>query len=206
MSDDVLSEDDKAALKPLYERLAALKSRPGRVGHWAPNKRYVIDFEIANAEIPETTLFRYDLNTNFAFRETQTNIDRNVIFLCEEIEVVCSIVGVSVATGTPATFVVSAPWRSQFVDFYLKFRDTGSDREWQNDWIPGNFFQSANLGGLILGDEGHALVSGGSAVVVGLQVARNDDTIVDLTSGLEAIETVQFKVSLIGCQIPLEGA
>ncbi len=206
LNPDVLSDEDKAILRPFYERLSALRSRRNRVEHWAPNKRYSVNIEIPKDEIPEVTSGHYDTNTDFIFREGQTNIDRNVIFLCEEIEVVFSLVGTSVATGEPATFVVSAPWRSEFIDFYLKFRDTGSDREWQNDWIPANLFQSANLGGLILGDEGHALVSGGSALIVSLQAARTSDFVAELESGLVDIVTCEFKVGFIGCQVPLEGA
>jgi len=200
MSDDM----DVEALKPYQERLAALKSRADRIAHWDPNKRYVVDFGFDAAEIPTVAggaNANFSQNVAFAFKESQVQIDRGVIFLCEEIEVVYSIAGTSVATGTPATFVVAPPRRSQFVDFYLKSRDTGSDREWQNDWVPGNLFQSANLGGLILGDEGHILVSGGAAVFTSIQVAQAAAS--PTVTGLTSIQSHKFKVSLIGCQVPL---
>ena len=206
MSDDVLSDDDRARLKPLRDRLAALKNRSNRVGHWAPNKRYVIDFELSNAAIPDVLAGGgFFNNTEFAFREAQALVDRNAVFLCEEIEVIYSIVGTAVSTDMPATLVLSPPWRGLFFDFYLKLRDSGSDREWQNDWIPGSFFQSANLGGLILGDEGHARVSVGSAVFASLQVAQMEEAAL-VNTGITDITSHQVKVSLIGCQIPLESA
>ncbi len=205
---DVLTDEDRAILKPFNERLAALRRRKNRTEHWAPNKRYVIDFEIDNSEVPFFFVNGsrdVTSNTEFAFRDSQTNVDQNSVFQCEEIEVIYSLIGTSEATGLPATFVIPPPWRSLFVDFYLKFHDTGSDREWQNDWVPGDFFQSANLGGLILGDEGHMLVSGGAAIVASLQIAKN--SVAALThSGLSEIVQHQVKISLIGCQVPLEGA
>lgn len=204
---EVLSEDDKALLRPLYERLTALKARKNRVEHWAPNKRYVIDIVVANDEIPILPVaYNYVTNTEFFFTEGQTNIDHGKIFLCEEIECIVSAAGTSVTTDAPATFVLQPPWRSEFLDFYLKGRDTGSDREWFSDWVPGNAFASANLGGLTLGDEAHILISGGASAIMSLQVVRNFADVAEEESGLTDIKSYQFKVSLIGCQIPLEGA
>jgi hypothetical protein len=209
MSDDALTDDERAQLESRYARLSALMGRPHREQHWRPNKRYAIELEVPDADIPVAgggnSSNAWAVNTDFAFREGQALVEHGKVFLCEEIEVVYSVAGTSVSTGIPATFVIAAPRRSRVVDFYLKFRDTGSDRDWQNDWVPGNFFQSANLGGFILGDEAHAVVSGGSSVFASLQVAKNNSAGL-LITGLENIISHKFMVSLIGCQIPLEGA
>lgn len=202
-----LTEQDRARLKPLLDRLAAVTGRKQRVEHWAPNKRYTLVAEIANTDLVVGNLGSagFALLNTFSFIEAQSVIDRGVVFQCEEVEVIYSIIGTAAATGTAATIPLAPPDRGNFVDFYVKLHDSGSDRDWQNDWVPGNFFASANLGGLVFGDEAHILVSGGSTVNASVQAARAQDGILS-NLGFTAVNTHRFQISLIGCQVPLEGA
>jgi len=150
---------------------------------------------------------RYNVDFSFLFEEFTPPDSENPLYVETR--------GVSVNQGTRfyamaieqhyaiqsrgATFNLGPIAMRQFFDFEWQVRDTGTDREWQNDWLPSDFLYSGDKNGLLV-PENPALVSGGSNIDVTLKV------IFSTNSGegtlFEDIERHLLQVSFVGIEVP----
>lgn len=123
---------------------------------------------------------------------------QGTIFYVKGMDVVLSAVGTNPITNTARTTVFSPPQRDAIIKFEYRLRDSGSDREWDNDWVPSSTMLGANVNGMRL-DGAHGVVSGGSEIVVALRAqllaVGADDT-------PPAITRYILEFNFVGVEVP----
>lgn len=191
MIDTMTLDELKKAIAEREAKVEALEKRK----RGARNYRLVVDLPLEG--VPADGSFAF-----FPPLERTAVVRKGTIFYVKEIEAVLSVVGSEVVTGTSVTRVIAPPLREQCINFKYKIRDTGSDRDWQNDWIPGPALLGANINGLRFGTA-HAAVSGGSEIVVNLQAQLSDATLALL--GMSAISSYFFQFNFNGVEVQAPG-
>ena len=94
--------------------------------------------------------------------------------------------------------------RLNLFDYSFKIHDTGSDREWQDNWVPGSVLLTGNYNGLRL-RKGHALCSPGSEISIDVDASTfgNSENITHVTD----ITSQQLQIVIAGFEVPFkEGA
>lgn len=98
-----------------------------------------------------------------------------------------------------ATFALGPVFMREFFDFDWRIKDTGSDREWSNDWLPSDFLYSGDMCGLLT-PTAPAIVGGNASIDVSVRVLKS------LNSGtgtlFSTIEKHLLQISFIGVEVP----
>lgn len=115
-------------------------------------------------------------------------------FFCKSIEQSVSIV------SEGAAFALGPIAAGFYLGFEWKVRDTGSDRAWQNRWLPQEMLYSGDVRGLQFGDS-HAVVSGGADIIAEIKVFRsiNGPTGAAL---FDVVEGFVLQMSFAGIEVP----
>ena len=188
-------------LAKLTEEIAARRKKLEALENDIPKAapfRYVVDFKFPYVEIrPALTRPTDEMVQTFT-------VKKDTKFYLKAIEIAYTASGPTpVFAGPDISISPTLPnqYRSQVFDFQWKVRDTGSDREWQNDFLPSAMLLSGNKTGLQF-FRGHSFLSGGSEVYVtmGPVFHYNGALGVDLGkyTGLSSIVEANLQVSFIG--------
>jgi hypothetical protein len=102
-------------------------------------------------------------------------------------------------TSEGATFDLGPSFMRLLFDFEWRIRDTGSDREWSNDWLPSDFLYSGDIRGLDLG-KNHALLSGGSEVIISIRTTKS--SAFGTGNLFDVIEGFNLQIGLVGIEVP----
>jgi len=183
-------EQFKADVDARRKKIEALEKRRNSVR----NFRYVLDMDFPAVGF---ALDR-DNPPNFPPRRASAVVDRATRFYVTRIESVLQAVGTN-NSGLSATVVIPPPMRERACTFEYKVRDTGSDRNWQNDWLPYSLTLSGNLHGIGF-KRAHAVLSGGAELVLdvrGQVTAPSADFI-----GFTVITRWSLSFSFIGVEVP----
>jgi hypothetical protein len=185
---DAMTLDEfKKAIAEREAKVDALEKRK----RGARNFRLVVDLPLVGVPAADTM---------FSPVERTALARKGTIFYVKELDFTLSVVGTAAVTGGAVTLVIPAPTRDLTVLFEYRIRDTGSDRDWQNKWVPGPVALGANINGLRLGTA-HAVVSGGSEIVISLRAQRALSTAGDL--GLASISSFFFQATLSGVEVKI---
>lgn len=189
MSDDVLADRVETAELRRLERLLEqrrleLDELQAKADLRRPvNRRYNIDF---------TFPFQADPSVDFIYTEDRSAaIAKGTRFFVKTLEMGFQI------TSTGATFNMGPLFMKRFFDFQWRIRDTGTDREWSNDWLPSEFLYSGDVRGLALG-RNHCLVSGGTDLTASVRVTRSKNP----DSLFTSIEAFGLQIGFVGVEVP----
>jgi hypothetical protein len=199
---DALSPEDKAeyerieaSIKQAEEKLALLMK--GReVNYKARNQRYVLDLDIPFQAVnfflpaPSPLVTRDPL----AF-ETSTTIKRDTKFFCTHME--CATYALGSRYGQQYTQAIRPYERPDLFVFEWMIRDTGSDRSWQNEFLPDALLMTNRLNPLMMGTP--TVISGGSEVFLNLNVQRMRTPIIG--DVLTEIKNFSVQISLCGYEV-----
>lgn len=187
--DEVTDEESlKKALKQREDRLLAYQRRA------IPSPfRYVVTVELPN------TVGTPPPNQRFPTVEGNQLVRAGTVFHCESMGVSYLVRGT--AAGVAVQVNLSQFTRLLLLQARFKVRDTGSDREWQNDWVPMEALLSGNVNALPFG-RGRAVVSGGSSIVVSVDAMSTASAFVLSALGLSAVASHVFKFSFYGKEVP----
>ena len=163
---DNLSVAEKAEYERIESEIAKCEEaltrlEKGRLATYeARNYRYVLDLEIPFETLPYDDR-KNPTGTPLSF-ETSTMVKKDTKFFCTHLE--CATYAVGVFQGTQLTLALR-PWlRRDYLQFDWKVRDTGSDRSWQNDFLPMGLLKTNQVNSLVLGTP--TVLSGGTEVFV----------------------------------------
>lgn len=167
---DNLSPAEKAE----YERIEAeiakcekaieLLEKGRKAIYQARNYRYVLDLDIPAQELPTDT--QGNPTSTPLLYGTSTTVKKDTKFFCTHME--CATYAVGVHEGTQLTLALR-PWlRRDYIQFDWAVRDTGSDRAWQNDFLPMGLLKTNRVNSLELGTP--TILSGGSEIFVDYKV------------------------------------
>ena len=182
-------EQFKADLDARKKKIEALEKRKFGVR----NFRYVLDMEYPAIGLSDGTS-----NPFLPPRQASAVVDRATRFYVQKVESVLQVVGADSA-GFAATVVIPAPLRERAISLEWKVRDSGSDRDWQNDWLPWCLTLSGNLHPFGV-NGAHAVLSGGSEIVldVNAQVVATTTAIF----GMATVTSWLLSFSFIGVEVP----
>jgi hypothetical protein len=138
-------------------------------------------------------------------QQKTVQIRKDTVFFVKSITHAYTVVGSGI--GQPGGFAYSAmitlPRTVALTMFGYRFKinDTGSDREWQNDWINGAMLLSGNYNGYRL-RRGHSVCSPGSEVTIQVDAKTygNDIGFTKLTS----VKSQQLQIVLSGFEVPFK--
>jgi hypothetical protein len=168
------------------------------------NYRYVVDFIFPATGDPGAQYGPGGNQFNRFPMATQAFLVRkDTVFVVKGVEAVYSAVGTITGTAQAATITVPETVRNAIFDYRFKVYDSGSGREWQNDWVPSELLFGGNRRGLQFGN-GHALLSGGSEVIVSVDAGIGSLGVVSfagLTNG--SITSNLLKFSFYGVEVKL---
>lgn len=143
-------EDIAKAIESRKKRIEALEKGP----RWR-NYKYVANIEFeADASIRRVS--SPDQQASFV-------VKKDSYFLVTGLEYAYTVSGTLAENGAAASVLI--PPGYNLPRFNYKMRDTGSDREWQNDWLPSRLLMTGNLNGLLF-RRGLVKLLGGSEVFV----------------------------------------
>lgn len=135
------------------------------------NYRYVIDFNIPYRDLLRSTGAPVPDGIRYApiALSSSTTVKKNTVFYCTNLEYSLYAIGSSVMTpGKQRVQRIFPTMLRYFFNFTYAIRDSGSDRAWQNDFIPFPALQSGNDSNLELPIP--TSISGGSEVFVDLEI------------------------------------
>jgi len=174
------------------EKLIAFYEKYGLIPD-EPNSAYVFNFAYDGMANNQLTTTRYPV-------QTQTvQIRKDTLFYVKSIGHAYTVVGKRLTVSQVARLTLSEMLRLQMFDYKFKIRDTGSDREWQNDWVPGSLLFTGNYNSFRM-REGHALCSPGSEVSI--QVDAQCFGNPTFQSQVENIASQQLQIVLAGFEVP----
>lgn len=146
------------------EKALALLEQGRKATYQARNYRYVLDLDVPFEDLPVTTLGN-PTGTPLSFG-VSTTIKKDTKFFCTHLE--CATYAVGVFDGTQLVQAIR-PWlRREYIQFDWAVRDTGSDRSWQNDFLPMGILKTNRVNSLELGTP--TILSGGAEVFVDYKV------------------------------------
>lgn len=174
------------------ERLIAHYEKFGLLPDEA-NFSYVFNFNYGGMANNQLTTTRYDV------QQQTVQVKKDTIFYVKSIGQSYTVVGKRLDLAQTARLTLAETVRLQMFDFKFKIRDTGSDREWQNDWVPGQLLFTGNYNSFRM-REGHALCSPGSEVTI--QVDAQCFGNPTFQSQVENITSQQLQIVLSGFEVP----
>lgn len=198
---------DYAQLERDFANLSAdIKDRRRRIEAYEKNglrpvehpSAYVFNYSLKpyiSPQDPEATTFKVPV------QEKTVQTKKDTVFLVKSMGHAVTVVGKRVDVGQAATITLPATSIPLVMNYRFKVRDTGSDREWQNDWVPGAMLLTGNYNSFRL-RKSHALCSPGSEVTISIDAtlfANNSD----YTSLLDITET-RLQIVLSGFEVPFK--
>lgn len=183
-------EQFKADVDARKKKIEALEKRRNGIR----NFRYVLDMDFPAVGFATDR----DNPPNLPPRQASAVVDRATRFYVKRIESVLQVVGTN-NSGLSATVVIPPPMRERACTFEFKVRDTGSDRNWQNDWLPYSLTLGGNLHGIGF-KKAHAVLSGGAEIV--LDVRGQVTASSALFMGFTAVTKFSLSFSFIGVEVP----
>lgn len=149
------------------------------------NRRYNADFSFAFVDDATQEYIYVD--------EKAPTVAKGTRFFVLELELGFQIVSDGAAFNMGPTFM------RNFFDFEWRVRDTGSDRDWSNDWLPSQFLFSGDVRGFC--PKSPFVCSGGADIVTSVRVTRSRDTLGegDLFTNIEAFE---LQIGFVGVEVP----
>ena len=160
------------------------------------NYSYVFDFAFPGvADIPTPEV-------HFPLQEKTVQIKKDTIFFVKSITQSYTVVGTRQgAISQAATLTLPMTGRLGLFAYRFKIHDTGSDREWQDNWVNGAMLLSGNYNGYRL-RRGHALCSPGSEVTIQIDAKSygNDPAF----SNLESLKSQRLQIVLSGFEVPFK--
>ena len=128
------------------EKAISLLEQGRKATYQARNYRYVLDLDVPFENLPVDG-FGNPTGTPLSFG-TSTTIKKDTKFFCTHME--CSTYAVGAFQGTQLTLAIR-PWtRRDYIQFEWAVRDTGSDRSWQNDFLPMGMLKTNRVNSLEL--------------------------------------------------------
>lgn len=175
------------------EKAISLLEQGRKATYQARNYRYVLDLDVPFENLPVDGLGN-PTGTPLSFG-TSTTIKKDTKFFCTHME--CSTYAVGVFQGTQLTLAIR-PWlRREYLQFEWAVRDTGSDRSWQNDFLPMGMLKTNRVNSLELGTP--TVLSGGSEVFLEYKVKSMALPIID--SLFEEIKKYTIQTSFCGYEV-----
>lgn len=183
-------EQFKADVDARKKKIEALEKRRNGIR----NFRYVLDMDFPAVGFPADS----DAPLELPPRRASAVVDRATRFYVKRIESVFQAVGTN-SDGLAATVVIPPPMRELSCAFEYKVRDTGSDRNWQNDWLPWSLTLSGNLRGIGF-KKAHAVLSGGAEIVLDVRGQVTAKGAGDF--GFSAVTKWSLTFCFIGVEVP----
>jgi len=169
------------------EKALALLEQGRKATYEARNYRYVIDLDIPFEEL---TLDQTPLSFGLS-----ATVKKDTKFFCTHME--CATYAVGVSEGTQLTLAVR-PWiRRSYLQFDWQVRDTGSDRSWQNNFLPMGLLKTNRVNSLVLGTP--TILSGGAEIFVDYKVKSMSFPV--FQSIFESIKKYTIQLSLCGYEV-----
>ena len=169
------------------EKALALLEQGRKATYEARNYRYVLDLEIPFQEITSA-------HAPLSFGISST-VKKDTKFFCTHME--CATYAVGVAGGTQLTLAIR-PWiRRDYLQFDWQVRDTGSDRSWQNNFLPMGLLKTNRVNSLVLGTP--TILSGGAEIFVDYKVKSMSFPV--FQSVFESIKKYTVQLSLCGYEV-----
>ena len=159
---------------------------------------YVFNFPL---DVPANILT--GVSRQLPVQERTVQVKKDTIFFVKSIGQAFTVVGTRAGDITQEATITLPPTTAQLLfNYRFKIRDTGSDREWMNTWVPGAMLLTGNYNSFRL-RRGHALCSPGSEVTVTIdpKVFGNDPAYTNLSS----ISGQQLQIVLSGFEVPFKG-
>lgn len=170
------------------ERLERLKK--GRLENYkARNHRYVLDLEIPFQV--------FDQNSSPVLYENSFTVKKDTKFFATYLECSTYAVGTPVSGNTQLVLNLRPYLRPQYIQFEWAARDTGSDRAWQNSYLPMGLLKTNRVNSLDLSVP--SVLSGGSELFFQVRVDKmsypeNDNL-------FESINRIIVQVSFAGYEV-----
>jgi len=192
-----LSAPDKEEYERIQAEIESCKKElerleAGRLANYkAHNYRYVLDLDIPFQELPlgETPLSY----------QTSTTVKKDTKFFCTHLE--CAVYATGTARNSPTQLSLAIrPYRRVgFIQFEWAIRDTGSDRSWQNNYLPMGLLKTNRLSSLELGT--NSVLSGGSEIFLDVNVQSLQLPVDQLVGVFSEIKKFAIQVSFCGYEV-----
>ena len=170
--------------------------------------------------IPSESNYRYNINISVPYGPTLTVnpllrtpeteivetfiVKKDTRFYVKSIEFAFTVQGTILdpllLVPIPGSLTLPPLIMAQVYQFKWKVRDTGSDRDWQDDFLPWTMLCSTHQSGFRFG-RGHVELSGGSQVSVTVGTTFLDDAFAPLF-GLTDITSVGLQFDFVGVEVP----
>lgn len=152
------------AIKARQSQIAALKAEVKKepLALTRRPKVYQVEFDYAPGDL-QTQQKTFTVDGATIFRPVTIGTSLRVIGEAASGQVAQITIGYGIGP-LPGGFGDAGSYRNENFDFFWRIRDTGSDREWQNEWQPSVFLMSGHITPLWLPIAGR--INGGSEVSV----------------------------------------
>lgn len=171
-----------------YEKSGVL---PGEM-----NFAYVFNFDFG--AIPEAA--KPPVLTAIPLQQRTVQVKKDTIFYVKSLSQAYTITGTrDDETGQPARITLPRTVVPLVFRYDFKISDTGSDMEWQSDWLPGDVLLTGNYNSFRL-RRGHRLCSPGAEINIQVQ-ASTYGNITEIT-GVKDITSQQLQIVLAGFEVP----
>lgn len=162
------------------------------------NFAYVFNFEFP----PGVEQDEFLTVTNFPLQRKTVQVAKNTVFYVKSMAQAYTITGTrNDETAQSALLTIPASQMPLIFDFKFKINDTGSDMEWQNDWVPGQALLTGNYNSFRF-RKGHRPCSPGAEVTIQVQ-ARSFGNLSSVT-GLSEIKNQRLQIVLAGFEVPFK--
>lgn len=214
--------EEMAALRAdLDQRKSQIEAlEKGLYGVKVRNRKYVVDIDWPYREInnippivptdPPSNIADNPASAPYEFVSAPFVVDQGTRFYVKQVS--CAVIakgtipGVGGAADTEANAVIPAVFRAADygygrINFRWKVRSTGSDRDWQNQFLPDWLLQSGSRNGLRFRRAQYCLV-GGSEVTVTVAPVRAtlEEAVTKARLGFVDISTVRFQFAFGGVE------
>lgn len=195
---------DTAKLEAELQKLHAdIEERERIIAHYEkwgvlpeePPATYVFDFDFPGLpDVGDSTA-----TVRFPLQQKTVQVKKNTIFKMKSMSQAYTVNGTRETIEQEATFALPQTARILFFNYLFKMHDTGSDRELQDDWVPGALLLSGNYNDMRL-RKGHAFFSPGAEITIQVDASAgpNDPAV----TGLAEVTGQQLQIVLSGFEIP----
>lgn len=170
-----------------YEKSGVL---PGEM-----NFAYVFNFDFG--PIPDQA--KPPVLTVFPLQQRTVQVKKDTIFYVKSFTQAYTITGTRDDPGAqPARLTLPRTIVPIVFRYDFKISDTGSDMEWQNDWVPGDVLLTGNYNGFRL-RRGHRLCSPGAEVNIQVQ-ASTYGNLSEIT-GIKDVTKQELQIVMAGFEV-----
>lgn len=198
-----LSAPDKEEYERIQAEIESCKKElerleAGRLANYkAHNYRYVLDLDIPFQELPIDSRSN-PTGTPLSY-QTSTTVKKDTKFFCTHLE--CAVYATGTARNSPTqlSLAIRPYLRANFIQFEWAIRDTGSDRSWQNNYLPMGLLKTNRLNSLELGT--NSVLSGGSEIFLDVNVQSMRLPTDQLVGVFSEIKKFSIQVSFCGYEV-----